>query len=263
MYTYQPFIDTFCSDHISMKNYTILVIEDDPDMLDNVRDLLELNDYTVKVHLGGSTVIDRIHSVKPNLIIIDWMLPWMEGVNIVKYLREDAAFKNIPCIMLTAKSATSDVVIGYQNGVDVYLTKPFESSVLLAVVDQMRKRFIELSPSTEESIFSMYDAKSTFVRKFLQLVSKHYGNPSVKLSDYAKLLNCSTSSLNAKINKHTGRSPYSIILDYRLFRAQVMLRDSHFNITETAYRCGFTSLSGFSIAYKKKFGQSPKIWSEK
>jgi CheY-like chemotaxis protein/AraC-like DNA-binding protein len=241
-----------------MREFTILVIEDDPDMLDNIRDLLEINGFTVKVHLGGTTVLDRITSLKPDLIIVDWMLPGMDGVSIVKYMRESDTFKNTPCIMLTAKSATTDIVSGYQHGVDVYLTKPFESSVLLAVVSQMRARYKETETVDEESILSLYNSKSTFVRKFLDLVAKNYGNPSVKLKDYAKLMCCSTSSLNAKINHYTGQAPYAIILEYRLLRSQVMLRDAQYNVTETAYSCGFTSLSGFSIAYKKKFGTSPK-----
>jgi CheY-like chemotaxis protein len=241
-----------------MKEFTIFVIEDDPDMLDNIRDLLELNSYTVKVHLGGTTVLDKINTLKPDLIILDWMLPGMDGVSIVKYLRESETFKNTPCIMLTAKSATTDIVSGYQHGVDVYMTKPFESSVLLAVVAQMKSRYKEADSSTDESILSLYNTKSTFVKKFLDLVAKNYSNPSIKLKDYAKLMCCSTSSLNAKINHYTGQAPYAIILEYRLLRSQMMLRDSQFNVTETAYSCGFTSLSGFSIAYKKKFGASPK-----
>jgi CheY-like chemotaxis protein len=241
-----------------MRNFTIFVIEDDPDMLDNIRDLLELSGYTVKIHLGGATVLDKLNAIKPDLIIVDWMLPGMDGVSIVKYLRESETFKNTPCIMLTAKSATTDIVAGYQHGVDVYLTKPFESAVLLAVVAQMRLRYKEAESANEESILSMYNTKSAFVKKFLDLVAKNYSNPSIKLKDYAKLMCCSTSSLNAKINHYSGQAPYAIILEYRLLRSQMMLRDSQYNVTETAYSCGFTSLSGFSVAYKKKFGISPK-----
>jgi len=241
-----------------MREFTIFVIEDDPDMLDNIRDLLELSGYTVKVHLGGTTVLEKLNALKPDLVIVDWMLPGMDGVSIVQHLRESDAFKNTPCIMLTAKSATTDIVAGYQHGVDVYMTKPFESSVLLAVVAQMRSRYKETESVNEESILSMYNTKSTFVKKFLDLVAKNYSNPSIKLKDYAKLMCCSTSSLNAKINHYTGQAPYAIILEYRLLRSQLMLRDSQLNVTETAFSCGFTSLSGFSVAYKKKFGTSPK-----
>ena len=241
-----------------MKEFTILAIEDDPDMLDNIRDLLEINSYTVKVHLGGTTVLDRITSLNPDLIIVDWMLPGMDGVSIVKYLRDNETFKSIPCIMLTAKTATTDIVSGYQHGVDVYLTKPFESSVLLAVVSQMCARYKEAELDDDESLLMLYDSKSTFVKRFLDLVAKNYDNPTIKLKDYAKLMCCSTSSLNAKINHHTDQAPYAIILEYRLLRSHLMLRDSQFNVTETAYSCGFTSLSGFSIAYKKKYGTSPK-----
>ncbi len=241
-----------------MREFTIFVIEDDPDMLDNIRDLLELSGYIVKVHLGGTTVLEKLDALKPDLVIVDWMLPGMDGVSIVKHLRESDSFKNTPCIMLTAKSATTDIVAGYQHGVDVYMTKPFESSVLLAVVAQMRSRYKEAESGNEESILSMYNTKSTFVKKFLDLVAKNYSNPSIKLKDYAKLMCCSTSSLNAKINHYTGQAPYAIILEYRLLRSQLMLRDSQLNVTETAFSCGFTSLSGFSVAYKKKFGTSPK-----
>ncbi len=241
-----------------MKEFTILAIEDDPDMLDNIRDMLELNNYNVKVHLGGATVLDRINAVKPDLIIVDWMLPGMDGVSIVKHLRDNAALKNIPCIMLTAKSGTSDIVSGYQHGVDVYLTKPFESSVLLAVVAQLKSRIMESEPAKEEDFFDKYDTNSVFVKKFFDLVVLNFSNPSMKLKDYARLMCCSTSSLNAKINQHTGQSPYAIILEYRLTRSQAMLRETQLNVTETAYACGFTSLSGFSIAYKKMFGSSPK-----
>jgi len=241
-----------------MDDFTILVVEDDPDMLENIQDLLILNHYNVVGHPGGTNVLERIETLKPSTLIVDWMLPGIEGINIVRHVREHPQLRNTPCIMLTAKTATNDIIMGYQTGTDVYLTKPYESGVLLAVIKQIQSRVKNSQSVSEDQIFSMYDSTTPFVRKFLDLVAKHYTDPAMKLGDYAKRLYCSSSSLNAKIKKYSGVSPYAIILDYRLYRSHIMLKELQANVTEAAFSSGFTSLSGFSIAYKKRYGFSPK-----
>jgi len=241
-----------------MSRTKVFVVEDDLDMLENIRDILDMNGYEVHTNPGSHSAMQEIEAKRPDIVVLGWLLPNRDGLQIIQEIRARSENKSIPCLMLTARSRSEDMVMGYQHGVDVYLTKPFDTTVLMAIIRQMERRITNYIPYEQEYFYNNYNSRVPFVKRFLDLVAEYYSDAKIKLADYARHLYCSQSSLNAKIKTYTGVSPYAIILEYRLFMAQHMLREHRANVTEVAYSCGFTSLSGFSIAYKKKYGYSPK-----
>ncbi len=112
----------------------ILVIDDEEDILDLVEYNLKQNGYKVSCISTGEEVLESVHSYKPDLILLDLMLPGVDGFDVCKDLKSQPETKDIPVIMLTAKSEDIDVVTGLELGADDYITKPFSPRVLVARV---------------------------------------------------------------------------------------------------------------------------------
>ena len=123
-----------------MPKETILLVEDDPDIAELVQYNLEREGYRVITCAEGDVGLAEIMRVKPNLIILDLMLPKIDGLTICKSVRAQSELAGIPIIMLTAKSEESDVIIGLELGADDYLTKPFSPRELLARMKAVLRR---------------------------------------------------------------------------------------------------------------------------
>lgn len=109
----------------------ILAIEDDPQVLDNICDILELEDYEIVTATNGRIGVETALKERPDLIICDVMMPYMNGYDVLRALREQQLTKTIPFIFLTAKADRIDLRHGMELGADDYLTKPFTPQELL------------------------------------------------------------------------------------------------------------------------------------
>src|SRR3712207_1623173 len=116
----------------------ILVIEDEPQMLLGLRDNLELEGYEVQTAADGEEGLARAASFSPDLVILDVMLPKKNGFDVCRELR--ARSSATPIVMLTARSAETDKVLGLELGADDYVTKPFSITELLARVRAVLRR---------------------------------------------------------------------------------------------------------------------------
>ena len=112
----------------------ILIIEDEAEMAQAIRLRLEANGYEVLTAADGAEGLNRARAEKPGLIILDVMLPKMDGFKVSRMLKFDENFKDIPIIMLTAKTQKVDVAMGLEAGVNVYMTKPFKAEELLRTI---------------------------------------------------------------------------------------------------------------------------------
>ncbi|MEX0776784.1 MAG: response regulator transcription factor [Phycisphaeraceae bacterium] len=118
----------------------LLVVEDEQDLQDLVRYNLERNGYRVSAVDSGEKALKLVRAEIPELIVLDLMLPGMDGLEFCRMVKADPALATIPIIMLTAKSEEADVVTGLELGADDYVTKPFSPRVLLARVKAVMRR---------------------------------------------------------------------------------------------------------------------------
>lgn len=125
----------------------IAVIEDDRDINELISYNLEREGYGVIRSLDGGQGLFLIQKERPDLILLDLMLPGMDGLEVCRALKQSDATKDIPIIMITAKSEESDVVVGLQMGADDYITKPFSPKVLLARIKAVFRRGKEIKSS--------------------------------------------------------------------------------------------------------------------
>src|SRR6056297_539762 len=118
----------------------ILVIDDEINILELIKFNLELNNYSVTTSLNGKDGIEKIKTQKFDLIILDLMMPEIDGIQVCKFVRGNNTYKNIPIIMLTAKGTETDKIYGLEIGADDYINKPFSVKELNARVKALLRR---------------------------------------------------------------------------------------------------------------------------
>ena len=126
------------------KNISVLVIDDETDIRKVLKYNLELDGFDVYSAANGPTGLKMAHEKKPDVILLDWVMPKMDGLEVLAELRNDERIKDIIVFMLTAKNMMDDVAMALANGADDYIPKPFEGTELgpriLSMFEALRKR---------------------------------------------------------------------------------------------------------------------------
>src|SRR5713226_2580878 len=117
----------------------ILIVDDEPFNLDLLEQELAEQDYVLEKASDGVEALEKVEAFGPDVILLDYMMPRMNGIEVVKQLKQDERYKGIPLILLTAKASQEDKVKGLDAGADDYVVKPFESVELLARVRSMMR----------------------------------------------------------------------------------------------------------------------------
>ena len=123
-----------------MANEKVLVVDDEEDILELLSHILSKEGYKVRCAVSGEEALARVKSEIPDLIVLDLMLPGIDGFEVARRLKEDAKTSHLPIIMLTAKTEESDVVTGLEIGAHDYVTKPFSPKVLIARMRAVLRR---------------------------------------------------------------------------------------------------------------------------
>jgi two-component system phosphate regulon response regulator PhoB len=188
----------------------IFIVEDEPSIVQLVKYNLEKENFKVLVSNNGEEGLQEIKKTEPDLILLDWMLPDLSGIDICKALRKDTKFKNVPIIMLTARSQEEDKVLGLNVGADDYLPKPFSNLELIARVNALLRRS---KPSIAEDVVSFQDLKIDRLQRKVfrgnveinlgpteyKLINFFVKNPSRVYSREQLLENIWTSSINVEL----------------------------------------------------------------
>jgi len=137
-----------------MSQKTILVVEDEKDIVELIRYNLEREGFRVRAAYDGQAAVQSVQRELPDLILLDLMLPKLDGLDVCKSIKEDKRTSHIPVVMVTAKSEESDVVVGLSLGADDYITKPFSPKVLVARVKAVLRR-VELALKGEREVIKV------------------------------------------------------------------------------------------------------------
>ena len=140
----------------------ILAVDDVPTNLEILQVRLEAQGYEVVTAADGEEALARARELEPDLVLLDIMMPKLDGISVLKQLKQDAAARFVPVILVTAKADTRDVVAGLEAGGDDYLTKPFEQAALVARVrsllrikelhDTVQTQAVKLKEQTEQLV---------------------------------------------------------------------------------------------------------------
>src|SRR3989338_4824607 len=122
-----------------MAKKRILVVDDEPDIVNIVKKRLVDNGYDVIIAIDGQDALDKARKENPDLIVLDIMLPKMNGYNVCGLLKNDARYSKIPIIMFTARAQEEDMKLAEEVNADAYITKPFDSQALLSKIQELIK----------------------------------------------------------------------------------------------------------------------------
>lgn len=132
-----------------MDKQYILVVDDDPEIVRTIRDYMEQSGYEVGQAANGAQALEKVRVRRPDCIVLDVMMPKLDGWGVVRALRADVKSAEIPIIMLTARVDDTDKVVGLEMGADDYITKPFNPRELLARVRVQLRHTLRAQPLEE------------------------------------------------------------------------------------------------------------------
>ena len=141
----------------------ILVVEDDKSISDLITLHLKKNNFEYLVVHNGEDALSHLDNFMPDFIILDWMIPGLSGLEVLRRIRNKQEYKNLPILMLTAKNSEQDKIISFESGLDDYITKPFLPSELIARVKAILKRTSQLNQDQDNLIFN--EIKINIVQK--------------------------------------------------------------------------------------------------
>ena len=222
----------------------ILVIDDEEHIVELLQFNLETSDYIVDYSYDGFDGFLKAKENKPDLILLDWMLPNISGIDVLKKIRGDKDLKNIPVIMLTAKNMESDKVEGLVGGADDYITKPFSIKELLARISSVLRRY-NMNASREEEILTVKDVKLDLIKhevtkngQKLDLTLKEFDLLKILLQNKGKVL-----SRNFLLDKIWGYEFYgetrTVDVHIRYLRKKIERSDSNEKYIETIRGIGY------------------------
>jgi len=246
----------------------VLVVEDDADLRAYVAGCLGQH-YRVLVATNGCQALALAQTEIPDLVVSDWMMPDMNGVELCRTLKTDERTSHVPLLLLTSCSGTDSQVTGLGAGADDYVTKPFNVDVLMGRVRNLIQsrqrlrakysRMVMLKPAD----IAGESKEDVFLSKLLALIETHLADPDFTVGRLERELGLSTTQLYRKTKALTGKGGNELIRSYRLQRAAQLLRAGDRQVAEVAYAVGFNDASYFIRAFGSEFGVSPGEWAKR
>lgn len=238
----------------------ILIIDDNADVRDYVKSLLK-EEYTVIEAPDGRAGLKKAMKYVPDAIICDVMMPVMDGLECCRKLKTELQTSHIPVMLLTACSLDEQRIQGFECGADSYISKPFNSKLLLVrlrnLMDNHKRLKQFFGDKTSLSKESVSDVDKGFVDRFRELIEENLADSELSVEDLGGKMGLSRVQLYRKIKALTNYSPNELVRIARLKKAASLLASSEKTISEITYEVGFTSPSYFTKCYKEYFGESP------
>jgi len=250
-------------DEIEDEKNLVLIVEDNADVREYIRESID-TDYQVIEAVNGEQGLRKAGKIIPDLIICDIMMPKMDGIELLKRIKNDTKTSHIPVILLTAKSEQADKLEGLSIGADAYLTKPFDikelSVRIKSLIEQRRKLQIKFSkgdyvPEREEKKLNRLDEQ--FMNRLMGIIDIHIAEEEFSIDQFGKEAGMSRSQIHRKLKALTGRSPSQYLRLIRLSRAKTMIEEQKGTVSEISYSVGFSSPAYFSRCFKNEFGYPP------
>jgi signal transduction histidine kinase/DNA-binding response OmpR family regulator len=258
----------------------LLLVEDNEDLQRYISVLLQ-KDYRLTIVNNGKIALDYLNNCtaenRPALIISDIMMPEMDGLQLLQHLKNTAAYRLIPIIMLTARAGTDDKIAALRIGVDDYLTKPFLEEELKARIQNLieranlRKQFkslvFETEISQENNALPQADTKietteelpnAEWLAALETYILKHLSDPTFSVTTAAEAFEMSRFKFTRAVSLAVGMTALDYITEIRLNEARRILNlNSNLSVREVGVAVGLTNTKLFSRKFQQRFGVYP------
>lgn len=240
----------------------LLLVDDNPDIREWLGRSLG-GEFSVVTASDGVEALQRIDEALPDLVISDWMMPNLDGIELLGEMEKRPECNGLPVIMLTARGDIGDRIGAYHAGAIAFVAKPFNLDVLRAQIDsileqqqRLRKRLAEEgAPGGLEMPEQAVDSR--FARQAAEAIDRNLHDPDFGVEQLAAALNMDRSVLFRRVREEFSITPSELLRDRRLQVARDLLQRREGSVSEVAYAVGFGSVYGFSRAFARKYGIPP------
>ena len=252
------------------QSHTLLIVDDNKDLTDYLATALKDRFKTIWVAADGEEALRLCRKKRPHIVVSDIQMPRMNGYELCKQIKEDLEISHIPVILLTARNDEESQLYGYKNGADAYVTKPFEVSMLYAIIcsqlhnrERMRTRYTDIGPlpPPEEGTFSSADEE--FLNRLNQIITEHLDNEQLGIPFICDKIGISRASLYNKLKALTDMGANDYITQIRMERAIWLILHTELSVNDIADKTGFSTARYFSTVFKQHTGCSPTQYREK
>ncbi len=242
----------------------ILIVEDNSQISGFISEIIR-NNYTCFTAENGRSGLAIAASIIPDLIIVDEMMPIMSGLDMVKRIKQHPRLSSVPIIMLTAKSDNKTETESIKLGIDVYMTKPFDPSVLLGRICHLLKGRNEIKEKVRIQTIAEAEAKpiqaesvnEKLLAKIAKIIENNISDPDLNVNLLCEKSGIPNKQLYRLIKKHMDIAPLDYIRRVRLQKAAVLLSQHRFTVAEISYMVGFKTPSYFAKCFQNQYGVKP------
>ncbi len=248
----------------------VLIVDDDDELRRYLASILSAY-YKVKVAANGNEALKIVADWRPDIVVSDVVMPEMDGLTLLKRLKSNSDTNYIPVVLLSSKTALADRMAGWDKGADGYLGKPFNTDELNALVDtlienrQRMKGKFSGAQETEGKIDApeMKGNDEVLMDRIMKVINAHIDDSEFNVEKLSSEVGVSRAHLHRKMKDLIGMTPSDYIRNIRLKRACELLRRPDIEVTQMAYKIGFTSQPHFSSHFKRYTGFSPSEYRAK
>ena len=248
----------------SIKGVNVLLAEDNELNMEIAEFVLESAGANVIKAFNGKEALEIFKESKLgeiDIILMDVMMPVMDGLECCRKLKMELQTSHIPVMLLTACSLDEQRIQGFECGADSYISKPFNSKLLLVrlrnLIDNHKRLKQFFGDKITLSKESVSEVDKGFVERFRELIEANLTDSELSVEELGSKMGLSRVQLYRKIKALTNYSPNELVRIARLKKAASLLASSEKTISEITYEVGFTSPSYFTKCYKEYFGESP------
>lgn len=247
---------------MNTKKNSILIVEDNLEIQKLLREVLQ-ETYKIYTADHGRDAIAKIKKHIPDIVVSDIMMPLMNGIELCNFIKQDENLNHTPVILLTAKTQVNDKLLGLESGADAYITKPFNIEELSKTISNMLEQRKKILDKFSSNILKLSDedlvsSDHVFLYQAKEFILTNLENENLSVNDLSKHLNVSRFTLNRRFKKVNNSTPNFYIQKIRLEKAKELIKNKVANVTEIAFKVGFSSTTYFSYSFKKEFGLTPK-----
>ncbi|MWB95166.1 response regulator [Flavobacterium sp. GA093] len=246
----------------------LLIVEDNPEMNHYLVQLFT-NNYIVYSAANGLEGLKLVEKHMPDIVLSDIAMEGMNGLDLCKKIKQNDDLSHIPVILLTATTSNDIHLQSITEGADDYVTKPFNSDILLARVDavlrnrgQLRKYFLN-SITLRENLNKVPLEYKEFLDKCIEIVEANLENSEFNLKSFSTAMGMSHSSLYKKIKAISGQTVNVFIRSIRIRRAAVIMLTENINIAQVGPQVGIEDQRYFREQFVKLFGMKPSEYIKK
>ncbi|MCR4844988.1 MAG: response regulator [Bacteroidales bacterium] len=256
------------SEKVLKSKRSVVIVDDDPEIRDYL--LAELRSlYNVKTFPGAQEAWADISTTQPDVVVSDLMMSGMDGLELCRRIRHNPVTSHIPVIILTSSADETSHLESIDSGADRFLSKPLSIALLRSSIaqvistrDTMRGKFSGGTRYDYEEV-KVNSVGADLMDRVMEVVKRNLDNPEFSVEDLSREVGMSRVHMNRKLKEALGISPSSLIKSTRMKQAAYLLVHEKVNISEIAYRVGFSTPSYFSNSFRSYFGMSPKEFEVK